>query len=223
MTSFQELRNLALEARKEGATERQERYNRARDEAFEVITDGVTEKIQNAAKEGRFRYPIYRWTNQSRFQPKTESTPTEETDSIPEATQLYFGNDKEGKNGLHIMALMQPVGIPYEEQLVYKLREFFNSGVEKQEDAEQARNNQLRVFLQRRPGNPRQVAIFVSWERSAFPRRQYQQTVPQPTTTPFVKTTQTPRTSYRGGNIPYRGAGVRTAVRGRGGRFVASA
>lgn len=216
MTSFQELRNLALEARKEGASERQERYNRARDEAFEVITDGVNEKIQNAAKEGRFRYPVYRWTNQSRFQQNTESNANEETDSVPEATQLYFGNDKEGKNGLHIMALMQPVGIPYEEQLIYKLREFFNSGVEKKDDTDQ----QLRVFLQRRPGNPRQVAIFVSWERNSFPRRQYS-SVTQPTTPPYLKTSTT-RTPFRGNNFSYRGGSVRTPIRGRGGRFTSS-
>jgi len=173
MTSFQELRNLALEARKENSTDRQSRYIKARDEAFEVLTDGVIEKIQNAAKEGRFRYPIYRWTNQPRSQKATDQ-PEDQTEdpenvSTPEATQLYFGNDESGKNGLHIMALMQPTGIPYKTSLVSKLRDFFNSRISSEESSDGEKGDRLRVFLQRRPTNTRQCAIFVSWEKNQVP------------------------------------------------------
>ena len=41
MATFQELRSMALEARKESATERQAKYFRARDDAFAVITDKI--------------------------------------------------------------------------------------------------------------------------------------------------------------------------------------
>lgn len=77
MATFQELRSMALEARKESATERQSKYFRARDDAFAVITDGVMDKIHTAAKEGRFKYPVYRWTNQARSKDgfKEEATP----------------------------------------------------------------------------------------------------------------------------------------------------
>ena len=161
MATFQELRSMALEARKESATERQSKYFRARDDAFAVITDGVMDKIHTAAKEGRFKYPVYRWTNQSRSKDgvkEEEATPTDDN------AQLYFGNDESGKNGLHIMALLQPTGLKYEDTLLAKLREFFNSQTQ-QGEGDGARQNHLRVFLQRRPTNPNMCAIFVSWEK----------------------------------------------------------
>lgn len=161
MATFQELRSMALEARKESATERQSKYFRARDDAFAVITDGVMDKIHTAAKEGRFKYPVYRWTNQTRSKDgvkEEEATPTDDN------AQLYFGNDESGKNGLHIMALLQPTGLKYEDTLLAKLREFFNSQTQ-QGDGDGARQNHLRVFLQRRPTNPNMCAIFVSWEK----------------------------------------------------------
>ena len=161
MATFQELRSMALEARKESATERQSKYFRARDDAFAVITDGVMDKIHTAAKEGRFKYPVYRWTNQTRSKDgvkEEEATPTDDN------AQLYFGNDESGKNGLHIMALLQPTGLKYEDTLLAKLREFFNSQTQ-QGEGDGARQNHLRVFLQRRPTNPNMCAIFVSWEK----------------------------------------------------------
>jgi len=161
MATFQELRSMALEARKESATERQAKYFRARDDAFAVITDGVMDKIHTAAKEGRFKYPVYRWTNQTRSKDgvKEEAPPADDN------AQLYFGNDESGKNGLHIMALLQPTGLKYEDTLLAKLREFFNSQTQTQADGDSARQNHLRVFLQRRPTNPNMCAIFVSWEK----------------------------------------------------------
>ena len=163
MATFQELRSMALEARKESATERQAKYFRARDDAFAVITDGVMDKIHTAAKEGRFKYPVYRWTNQSRSKDgvkEEEATPAEDN------AQLYFGNDESGKNGLHIMALLQPTGLKYEDTLLAKLREFFNSQTQQGGgEGDGPRQNHLRVFLQRRPTNPNMCAIFVSWEK----------------------------------------------------------
>jgi hypothetical protein len=161
MATFQELRSMALEARKESATERQSKYFRARDDAFAVITDGVMDKIHTAAKEGRFKYPVYRWTNQSRSKDgvKEEAPPADDN------AQLYFGNDESGKNGLHIMALLQPTGLKYEDTLLAKLREFFNSQTQQGEEGDGPRQNHLRVFLQRRPTNPNMCAIFVSWEK----------------------------------------------------------
>jgi len=162
MATFQELRSMALEARKESATERQSKYFRARDDAFAVITDGVMDKIHTAAKEGRFKYPVYRWTNQVRSKDgvKEEAPPTDDN------AQLYFGNDESGKNGLHIMALLQPTGLKYEDTLLAKLREFFNSQTQTPGEGDGPRQNHLRVFLQRRPTNPNMCAIFVSWEKT---------------------------------------------------------
>jgi len=162
MATFQELRSMALEARKESASERQTKYFRARDDAFAVITDGVMDKIHSAAKEGRFKYPVYRWTNQSRSKDgvKEEAPPADDN------SQLYFGNDESGKNGLHIMALLQPTGLKYEDTLLAKLRDFFNSQTQTQIEGDGTRQNHLRVFLQRRPTNPNMCAIFVSWEKT---------------------------------------------------------
>lgn len=183
MTSVKELRDLALSARRENSSGRRERYFKARDEAFEIITDGVLEKIMNAAKEGRFKYPIYRWTNTSRFKNEekddvkddeskavdsVESADVETAEdieainNIPEATNVVFGSDTDGNNGLHIMTLMQPTGILYQDTLVAKLRDFFNEQINSGDDSQE---NQLRVFLQRGPKNYRQCAIFVSWDR----------------------------------------------------------
>lgn len=156
MASFQELRTMALKARKENSSERQEKYFRARDDAFSVITTDVMTKIHTAAKDGRFKFPVYTWTNTQR----SSNTVTESVYVPVENPQLYFGNDENGKNGLHIMALMQPTGVKYEDTLISKLREFFNN----QSVEEDEKSNKLRVFLQRRPTNPLQCAIFVSWE-----------------------------------------------------------
>lgn len=156
----EELRNLAFEARKENSTGRLDRYAKARDEAFEVITDGVMEKVREAAKEGRFRYSMYEWVN----------TPRErdgEEEQVESDTQVFFGSDEDGKNGLHIMALLNPAGIPYEQQLIFKLRQFFNP-VEEQEqnDGDEGRRvHRLKVYLNRRPTNPRQCSLVVSWDR----------------------------------------------------------
>lgn len=227
MTSVKELRELAIAARRENSNERHTRYVRAREEAFEVLTDGKMEEIATAASKGRFRYPIYRWTNQSRGQ-TTETTTTETTTDdndgttgVPEATQLYFGNDESGKNGLHIMALMQPTGIPYEDTLVAKLREHFiskfPSGEEGAEDTNPKRT-QLKVFLQRRPTNPRQCAIFVSWENDRHVTAHRRPFVQRPQTSPTDGTATTPSRPVRG-TPPFRGAptfrGGPTRGRGR--------
>ena len=43
MATFQELRSMALEARKESATERQVKYFRACDDAFAVILENLVQ------------------------------------------------------------------------------------------------------------------------------------------------------------------------------------
>lgn len=63
------------------------------------------------------------------------------------------------------MALLQPTGLKYEDTLLAKLREFFNSQTQ-HGDGDGPRQNHLRVFLQRRPTNPNMCAIFVSWEKT---------------------------------------------------------
>ena len=198
MATFQELRSMALEARKESATERQSKYFRARDDAFAVITDGVMDKIHTAAKEGRFKYPVYRWTNQARSKDgvKEEAPPADDN------AQLYFGNDDTGKNGLHIMALLQPTGLKYEDTLLAKLREFFNSQTQTPGEGDGPRQNHLRVFLQRRPTNPNMCAIFVSWEKilpnranvrpaSGFVRRPFDKSERKPAVERTVEATAT--------------------------------
>jgi len=151
----EELRNLAFEARKENSTERLDRYAKARDEAFEIITDGVMDKIREAAKEGRFRFNAYDWVNH----------PRNSEEEVENERQVFFGLDEEGKNGLHIMALLNPTGIPYEHQLIFKLREFFNPVGEQEEHEDGRRVHRLKVYLNRRPTNPRECSLVVSWDR----------------------------------------------------------
>jgi len=243
MTSVKELRELALVARRENLNERLDRYVRARDEAFEILTDGVMERVKEAAKQGRFRYPIYRWTNKGRNETDTEVSPVQAEDGdgtqgVPEATQLYFGNDEGGKNGLHIMALMQPTGIPYEEMLVSRLREYFNKQMAPSDEGDEQshRRNQLRVFLQKHPLNPRKCAIFVSWDRyqSAQVPAHRGPFVPRPQSAPVVPREGAPvnvgqrlggkfgvvvgNAPFQRGTAPFRGG----APRGRG-RFSAPA
>lgn len=242
MSSFQELRNLALEARRENTNDRQDRYIKARDEAFEVLTDGIMEKITSAAKKGKFRYAIYRWTNQPRHKQSEEvSSPVVvgEDGDTPEASQLIFGNDESGKNGLHIMALIQPVGIPFNMTLGYKLHQFFNvrpegeTGPLTEEEKRERRENQLKVFFQRRPENLSKCAIYVSWEKQHIydgKRPQSSQYTPrQPRHEQPVLVEQIERPVYTArpnqqspervqrGTAPLRGRG-----RGRGGAFGAS-
>lgn len=206
MATFQELRTMALEARKESATERQAKYFRARDDAFAVITDGVMDKIHSAAKEGRFKYPVYRWTNQTRSKDGVK----EEETSAEDNSQLYFGNDESGKNGLHIMALLQPTGLKYEDTLLAKLREFFNSQTQTQGEGDGTRQNHLRVFLQRRPTNPNMCAIFVSWEK-ILPNRATVRPVSGFVRRPFDKSEKKPAVVERTVEATSAEAGVATA------------
>ena len=163
MTTIQELRNLAFEARKENSAGRLERYARARDEAFGVITDGALDAITAAAKEGRFRHSIYSWVYTRRTDTTTEETPES-------SVQQVFGNDENGENGLSIRVLMEPRGIEYQETLIAKLRAYFNEHIGAGEQQE-GRQLQIRVFLDRRPTNPRHFSIVVSWDSRPVNRR----------------------------------------------------
>ena len=188
MTSVSELRNITLKARGENSNSRLEQYTKARDEAFDLMTDGVMDRIKEAAGNGKFRYPIYRWENSPRFQknpsegqkesadPQKDSadpqkTPSEEVEQHDDA-KVFFGNSSDGKNGLHIMSLINPKGIDRQHSLITKLREFFNSGSEPSAD-EERRDNQLKIYFEPHPINFRKCAIFVSWDRKQIQRPTY--------------------------------------------------
>ena len=174
MTSVSELRNITLKARGENSNSRLEQYTKARDEAFDLMTDGVMDRIKDAAGNGKFRYPIYRWENSPRFQKESSEGQKESSEgqkqssegqkeSSEEAeqkddTKVFFGNSSDGKNGLHVMSLINPKGIDRQHSLITKLREFFNSGSEPSAD-EERRDNQLKVYFEPHPIHFRKCAI----------------------------------------------------------------
>jgi hypothetical protein len=181
MTSVSELRNITLKARGENSNSRLEQYTKARDEAFDLMTDGVMDRIKEAAGNGKFRYPIYRWENSPRFQKDSSEGQKDSSegqkDSSEEAeqhddTKVFFGNSADGKNGLHVMSLINPKGIDRQHSLITKLREFFNSGSEPSAD-EERRDNQLKVYFEPHPIHFRKCAIFVSWDRKQVQRPTY--------------------------------------------------
>jgi hypothetical protein len=174
MTSVSELRNITLKARGENSNSRLEQYSKARDEAFDLMTDGVMDRIKEAAGDGKFRYPIYRWQNTPRFQKESsedqkDSVQAEQQDDI----KVFFGNSTDGKNGLHIMSLINPKGIDRQHSLITKLRDFFNSGVVHSDSDEDRRDNQLKVYFELHPVHFGKCAIFVSWDRKQFQRSSY--------------------------------------------------
>ena len=175
MTSVSELRNITLKARGENSNSRLEQYTKARDEAFDLMTDGVMDRIKEAASNGKFRYPIYRWQNSPKFQKETPSDPQKQSSEEAEQhddTKVFFGNSADGKNGLHVMSLINPKGIDRQHSLITKLREFFNSGSEPSAD-EERRDNQLKVYFEPHPIHFRKCAIFVSWDRKQVQRPIY--------------------------------------------------
>lgn len=173
MTSVSELRNITLKARGENSNSRLEQYTKARDEAFDLMTDGVMDRIKEAAGNGKFRYPIYRWENSPRFQKESSEGQKESSEqSEHNDTKVFFGNSSDGKNGLHVMSLINPKGIDRQHSLITKLREFFNSGSEPSAD-EERRDNQLKVYFEPHPIHFRKCAIFVSWDRKQVQRPTY--------------------------------------------------
>jgi len=177
MTTVSELRNITLKARGENSNGRLEQYTKARDEAFDLMTDGVMDRIKEAAGNGKFRYPIYRWQNTPRVQKdSTEEQPNPEQSDQPDDTKLFFGNSADGKNGLHIMSLINPKGIDRQHSLITKLRDFFNSrsdGAAGSSMDDDHRDNQLKVYFEPHPLNFRKCAIFVSWDRKQVQRPSY--------------------------------------------------
>jgi hypothetical protein len=173
MTTVSELRNITLKARGENSNGRLEQYTKARDEAFNLITDGVMDRIKEAAGNGKFRYPIYRWQNTPRFQ-KDDEQKQESTEESQDETKVFFGNSPDGKNGLHIMSLINPKGIDRQHSLITKLREFFNSSSDGGSSAEEdRRDNQLKVYFEPHPIHFRKCAIFVSWDKKQVQRPSY--------------------------------------------------
>jgi len=188
MTSVSELRNITLKARGENSNSRLEQYTKARDEAFDLMTDGVMDRIKDAAGNGKFRYPIYRWENSPRFQKESSEGQKESSEGQKESSEgqkgsseeveqhddakVFFGNSSDGKNGLHIMSLINPKGIDRQHSLITKLREFFNSGSEPSAD-EERRDNQLKIYFEPHPIHFRKCAIFVSWDRKQIQRPTY--------------------------------------------------
>ena len=174
MTSVSELRNITLKARGENSNSRLEQYTKARDEAFDLMTDGVMDRIKEAAGNGKFRYPIYRWENSPRFQKESSEGQKESSEEAEQKddTKVFFGNSSDGKNGLHVMSLINPKGIDRQHSLITKLREFFNSGSEPSAE-EERRDNQLKVYFEPHPIHFRKCAIFVSWDRKQVQRPTY--------------------------------------------------
>jgi len=174
MTTVSELRNITLKARGENSNGRLEQYIKARDEAFNLMTDGVMDRIKEAAGNGKFRYPIYRWQNTPRFQnDSTEEQKQEETEESKDDTKVFFGTSSDGKNGLHLMSLINPKGIDRQHSLITKLREFFNSGSDSGSSEEDRRDNQLKVYFEPHPIHFRKCAIFVSWDKKQVHRPSY--------------------------------------------------
>ena len=180
MTTVSELRNITLKARGENSNGRLEQYTKARDEAFDLMTDGVMDRIKEAATNGKFRYPIYRWQNSPRIQKDStedqNQTPNPEQSEQQDDTKVFFGNSADGKNGLHIMSLINPKGIDRQHSLITKLREFFNSGSDgsgASSTDDDRRDNQLKVYFEPHPLNFRKCAIFVSWDRKQVQRPSY--------------------------------------------------
>jgi hypothetical protein len=175
MTTVSELRTITLKARGENSNGRLEQYIKARDEAFNLITDGVMDRIKDAAGNGKFRYPIYRWQNTPRFQKNSmEEQNQEETEDSQDDTKVFFGNSADGKNGLHIMSLINPKGIDRQHSLITKLREFFNAGSDGGSSAEDdRRDNQLKVYFEPHPIHFRKCAIFASWDKKQVNRPSY--------------------------------------------------
>lgn len=171
-TTVSELRNITLKARGENSNGRLEQYTKARDESFDLMTDGVMDRIKDAASNGKFRYPIYRWINTPRFQKDSVEDSKEQPENPDDDTKVFFGNSEEGRNGLHIMSLINPKGIDPQHSLITKLREFFNSNVEDSTEDEH-RENQLKVYFENHPLNFRKCAIFVSWDRKQVQRSSY--------------------------------------------------
>ena len=171
-TSVSELRNITLKARGENSNGRLEQYTKARDEAFDLMTDSVMDRIKDAASNGKFRYPIYRWINTPRFKKDSEKDDEESkeeskeySDNQEDDTKVFFG-------GLHIMSLINPKGIDRQHSLITKLRDFFNSS-EEEGSEEENRDNQLKVYFENHPLNFRKCAIFVSWDRKQVQRPSY--------------------------------------------------
>jgi hypothetical protein len=177
MTTVSELRNITLKARGENSNGRLEQYIKARDEAFNLITDDIMDRIKEAAGNGKFRYPIYRWQNTPRFQKDStdDQKQTEQTEQEEQVdnTKVFFGNSADGKNGLHIMSLINPKGIDRQHSLITKLRDFFNSSSSSSSDDEERRDNQLKVYFEPHPIHFRKCAIFVSWDKKQVHRPSY--------------------------------------------------
>jgi hypothetical protein len=194
MTSVSELRNIALKARGENSNGRLEQYVKARDEAFDLMTDGVMDRIKEAARNGKFRYPIYRWVNTPRFQKDSvEDSEKPDQPDQQDDTKVFFGNSSDGKNGLYIMSLINPKGIDRQHSLITKLREFFNSGSDSGSSAEDDhRDNQLKVYFEPHPIHFRKCAIFASWDKKQVHRPSYGG---------VVGTMETKRTPMKGGSI----------------------
>jgi len=175
MTSVSELRNITLKARGENSNSRLEQYTKARDEAFDLMTDGVMDRIKEAAGNGKFRYPIYRWENTPRFQKNSSDDQKESAEESEQKDDIkvFFGNSADGKNGLHLMSLINPKGIDRQHSLITKLREFFNSGADQGAADDDRRDNQLKVYFEPHPIHFRKCAIFVSWDRKQVQRPSY--------------------------------------------------
>ena len=155
-TNYGNLRDTALKSRQESTQAWLSRYCRARDEFFQVIVEGASEKMQTSAQNGRFRAKVYEYTKGHRGENSADTT-------SDETMRLRYGQCTEDENGLHVETIFRPRGVPYRETLMSKLKEHFNSSTESSNDEQR---QDFTVYYSRHPQNPRQGAVFVSWERA---------------------------------------------------------
>lgn len=166
--SAADLRKVSLGTRHKASGQRLQVYSVARDEALEHILKNSKEIMLREAQAGKFKARIYEWVsdhsrntseNESAEQSTTEGSADENAD-----IQLRFG-ESDGNNGLHIMTLVSPTGIPFHETLMHNLRTAFNgTSSENHDEATNDSTPEYKVYFSRNPKNTSQCGIWVSWE-----------------------------------------------------------
>ena len=163
--SAADLRKVSLGTRHKASGQRLQVYSVARDEALEHILKNAKEIMLREANAGKFKARIYEWvSDRSRKTSENDTAESSATDSSTEPNadiQLRFG-ESDGNNGLHIMTLVSPTGIPFHETLMHHLRTTFNGSSDEQ--ASDDSTPEYKVYFSRNPKNTSQCGIWVSWE-----------------------------------------------------------
>lgn len=163
--SAADLRKVSLDTRHKASKSRLNRYSTARDEAFEVITKNARSIMLSEAEIGKFKARIYEWVSERRNDEiDNDNDNDNSTDKSTEGPQLRFGETDEDE-GLHLMTLVSPTGIPYHEAFMTHLKNYFNGNVSTEGDTEESHTGPMySVYFSRNPKNMAQCGIWVSWE-----------------------------------------------------------